>query len=110
MTSKKVSSDKQHSAGPWEWWTINSWKRLQRTERGVSTNILMPCRLPGGGATIAVSDADMALIASAPDLLAALMSLCEADRDDLNNSASGVWSQAVAAIKKATEHGGLNDG
>jgi hypothetical protein len=43
------------------------------------------------------------LRAQRDELLEALMSLCEADRDDLNNSASGVWSQAVAAIKKATE-------
>jgi hypothetical protein len=61
--------------GPWEWWTSNSWKRLRHTERGVSTNVLMPCRLPDGGATIDVTDPDMDLIMAAPALQDALENL-----------------------------------
>lgn len=34
-------------------------------------------------------------------LLAALKGLCEADRDDLNDSESSVWSVAVNAIARA---------
>lgn len=41
------------------------------------------------------------LIAAAPEMLAALKSLCEADRDELNDGTSDVWNQAIAAINKA---------
>lgn len=44
------------------------------------------------------------LIAAAPDLLTALRDLCEADRDDLNDSTSQVWQNAIAAIAKAKGH------
>lgn len=47
-------------------------------------------------------EADARLICAAPDMLAALKNLCEADRDDLNDSASAVWQKATDAIRKAT--------
>lgn len=60
-----------HTPGPWEWWTSNSWRRLRHSERGVSTNILMPMVCRDGQPDIDVSAADMKLIAASPDLLAA---------------------------------------
>jgi hypothetical protein len=38
------------------------------------------------------------LRAQRDQLLVALKGLCEADRDDLNDSTSTVWNEAVAAI------------
>lgn len=46
--------------------------------------------------------ANARLIAAAPLLLKALQGLCEADRDDLNDSTSAPWNAAAAAIAKAT--------
>jgi hypothetical protein len=84
----------------WEWWTSNGWKRLSRIERGVSTNVLMPCRLPGGGATIDVTDTDMALIAAAPELLEALQAVMAEWREGYG---LGCEKQVRAAIAKGTE-------
>jgi hypothetical protein len=67
-----MSERARHTAGPWEWWTSNSWLRLRHSDHGVSTNVLMPVVLKDGQATIDVSQADMALIAAAPEMLAAL--------------------------------------
>lgn len=36
------------------------------------------------------------------ELPAALRSLCEADRDDLNDSTSEVWQRAIEELAKAT--------
>src|SRR5579864_7981560 len=62
----------EHTPGPWEWWTSNSWRRLRHSERGVSTDVLMPCVHNDGQPDINVNAADMALIAAAPELLASL--------------------------------------
>src|SRR5258707_1617369 len=59
----------EHTLGPWEWWTSNTWRRLRHSDRGVSTNVLMPFPLKDGGADIDVTPADMSLIAAAPELL-----------------------------------------
>ncbi len=58
-----------HTPGPWQWWTSN-WRRLRHSERGASTNVLLPVIRKDGQACIDVTPADMALIAAAPDLLA----------------------------------------
>lgn len=85
-----------HTSGPWEWWTSNSWNRLRHSDRGVSTNVLMPFVCKDGQATIDVSQADMALIAAAPDLLAALKGVVAvADRK------TNEFDAARAAIAKA---------
>lgn len=62
----------EHTPGPWEWWTSCSWRRLRRSECGVSTDVLMPCVHKDGQADIQVTEADMMLIAAAPDMFAAL--------------------------------------
>ncbi len=84
-----------HTPGPWEWWTSNSWRRLRRSERGVSTNVLYPCVHEDGQPDVDVSQADMLLIAAAPDLLAALMRIERESVDDVSRA------DARAAIAKA---------
>lgn len=54
--------------GPWKWWTSNSWRRLKRDDRDAE-NVLEPtvCRSDNHPDLI-VNEANMALIAAAPDL------------------------------------------
>jgi hypothetical protein len=86
--------------GPWEWWTSNSWFRLRHSDRGVSTDVLMPVVLKDGQATIDVSPADMALIEAAPEMLAAL-ELCVWLLDDIQSVPGLVQRKARAVIAKA---------
>jgi hypothetical protein len=93
----------EHTPGPWEWWTSNSWKRLRHSERGVSTNVLLPAVCKDGQATIDVSPADMVLIAAAPDLLAALKNISmnlEHDQRDPRWALSVIRRIARGAIAK----------
>jgi len=98
----------EHTPGPWEWWTSNSWRRLRHSERGVSTDVLMPCVHNDGQPDIIVNAADMALIAAAPDLLAALQNIvprfercCAAMGSDAEYVLDAT-KQHRAAIAKAT--------
>lgn len=96
-----------HTRGPWEWWTSNSWNRLRHSDRGVSTNVLMPFVCRDGQATIDVSQPDMALIAAAPDLLAAAKTVLadlEARIDAAPSTAKPVFrgiADLLTAINKA---------
>jgi hypothetical protein len=61
--------------GPWRWWTSNSWRRLTSEARDRNRpdgGVLCPITLRDGHPDCAVSEADMALIAAAPDLYEAL--------------------------------------
>lgn len=74
----EVADMRKHTPGPWEWWTSNSWRRLRSIcdGRGNIKDVLIPMvALADGHPDLAVSESDMALIASAPDLLAALEEL-----------------------------------
>lgn len=59
-----------HTPAPWIWWTSNSWKRLKHDESGRTINVLEPYAARDGHPDLNVNQADMALIAAAPDLLA----------------------------------------
>lgn len=97
---------REHTPGPWEWWTSNSWRRLRHSDRGVSTNVLYPDVHYDGQADIVVSEADMHLIAAAPDLLTALIGLVEPEQFDRHpNDYMPVWHKARAAIAKAIGQG-----
>jgi len=62
-----------HTKGKWEWWTSCSWKRLGSVDdSGDQVFVLLPCIASDGHPLLEVSEDDMALIASAPDLLEAL--------------------------------------
>lgn len=62
----------EHTPGPWKWWTSNSWRRLKRDDRGITQNVLEPYVCRDGHPDLSISDADMRLIAAAPELFAAL--------------------------------------
>ena len=57
--------------GPWEWWTSNSWRRLRSNPaNGRDAGVVTPFVARDGHPDLEVSAADMALIVTAPDLLA----------------------------------------
>lgn len=56
--------------GPWEWWTSNSWRRLVHQDGGTQLPVVMPMIARDGHPDLVVNQANMALIAAAPDLLA----------------------------------------
>jgi hypothetical protein len=90
----------KHTPGPWLWWTSNSWKRLKRDAQGITENVLEPYVCRDGQPDVACSEADMRLIAAAPDLLDAL------EKVHFDVSSCGVvrtetQRELQAAIKKA---------
>ncbi len=93
-----------HTPGPWEWWTSCSWRRLRRSYRGKSQDVLMPFVCSDGQPDIQVSPEDMALIAAAPDMLVAIkmiidqtMMLQHSPETRLND----IWDIAHAALARA---------
>ena len=64
-------SEPKWTPGPWRWWTSNSWRRLSSDHRNHPQDggVLCPTvSRSDGHPDLIVSDADMALIAAAPDL------------------------------------------
>ena len=59
--------------GPWKWWTSNSWRRLKRGDPRNDQNVLYPFVARDGHPDLSVNEADMALIAAAPDVYKALV-------------------------------------
>lgn len=67
--------------GPWEWWTSNSWRRLGHSDHGHTDWVLIPfVNRYDYHPDCEVSEADMSLIASAPDLYEALAAIMEDPR------------------------------
>ena len=60
----------KHTRAPWEWWTSNGRRSLVHKIAGTQIPILIPTLNRAGHADLMVNQADMALIAVAPDLLA----------------------------------------
>lgn len=92
----------QHTPSPWEWWTSNSWRRLRHSNRGVSSNVILPTVAPDGQPDLLVSDDDACLIAAAPDLLEALQAIMD-ERWSPAGRSERVSDMARAAIAKATQ-------
>lgn len=65
-----------HTPGPWTWWTSNSWKRLKREGR-FTENVLEPYVCRDGHPDLSITEADMNLIAAAPDMKTVLDELEE---------------------------------
>ncbi len=61
--------------GPWVWHTSNSWKRLKRDDRDILQSVMEPYVCSDGHPDCIISEGDMRLIASAPDMLDFLLDL-----------------------------------
>ena len=58
----------QATPGSWEWWTSNSWKRLEVKDRTIPTQyVLYPYDAKDGQSDIAIKQGDMDFIENAPD-------------------------------------------
>ena len=70
----------EHTPGEWGWWTSNSWRRLRSEQgHGKTVSVIEPYVCKDGHPDCMVSDADMALIAAAPGVLAALEPFADVD-------------------------------
>lgn len=86
-----------HTPGPWEWWTSNSWRRLRHSDRGVSTNVILPIVCPDGHPDLEVTADDAALIERAWQI-----PLLEAEIKQLksrNQIAYSTQSELIAALR-----------
>ena len=96
-------TEAKHTPGPWEWWTSCSWKRLTSKDANGrwlrEGNVLCPAIASDGHPVLNVSEDDMALIAAAPDLLAALKVV--AGSENWRCFAENEWDIVNAAIAKA---------
>lgn len=97
-----------HTPGPWEWWTSCSWKRLTSKDAAgrwmQQGNVLCPSIASDGHPVLDVSEADMSLIAAAPDLLEALkLAYAALSRPDIYTVHPVGYERTVAhdAIAKA---------
>lgn len=68
-----MSNQPKWTPGPWKWWTSNSWRRLKRDACGVTQSVLEPYVCKDGHPDCSVSDADMDLMAAAPELYEAAL-------------------------------------
>jgi hypothetical protein len=100
-----------HTPGPWQWWTSNSWRRLKRDGHGITQNVLEPYVCKDGHPDCSVSEADMRLIAAAPDELDALRAFVTAAQSwhDFHHGSNDIacdWlceciAPGIAALTKA---------
>ena len=97
-------SAEKFTPGPWKWWTSNSWRRLTaHNKRGGDYeregNVLCPYKSrTDGHPDCDISDADMHLIAAAPELYEALSAIITPEGWDVNEKK---WVRAVDALAKA---------
>jgi hypothetical protein len=93
-----VTKETKFTPGPWKWWTSCSWKRLKTTDRN-ETVVLEPyASRSDNHPDCMVSDADMALIAAAPELYEALqraLDMVDTDYGPPN------WDWIRGVLKKA---------
>ena len=105
MTSPlPLTPEERHTPGPWRWWTSNSWRQLARDDSrgGHFAWVLEPIKQNDGHPDCLVSEADMGLIAAAPDLLGAAIEVRARCQDyRLSPDASSAFDRLNAAIIKA---------
>lgn len=98
--------NKTHTPGPWEWWTSNSFLRLSSKATGKDGDVIDSFKMSDGHTSLSVKHEDMALIASAPDLLAALQDFMSASSGNTQSCGHDFecicrFDKAKAAIAKA---------
>ena len=92
-----------HTPGPWRWWTSCSFNRLSSDATGKDGDVLRAVKYRDGVAGIEGSEADMRLIAAAPDLLEALrVAYRHIDPNGLRRSHGKDIALIDAALAKAT--------
>jgi hypothetical protein len=98
-------SETKFTPGKWTWWTSNSWRRLRSEDGSITREVLTPhTSRSDGHPDIIVSEEDMALIAAAPDLYAALANmLAHAERSNwiAKPDDEDVAGAARAALQRA---------
>ena len=82
--------------GPWEWWTSNSWRRLRAKDITQSySEVAYPTTSKADGhPDIVISEADMRLIAAAPEMYELLLTLI-----DDSDSYGAKWDRSEARHK-----------
>ena len=100
----------KHTPGRWHWWTSCSWKRL-RSEDGMKTHdVVVPyVARSDGHPDLMISEADMRLIAAAPEMLEALegcFALLATQKFEPDAGAppmikDGVWDRLVGKARAA---------
>lgn len=74
-------SETKFTPSKWVWWTSNSWRRLRSDDGRTTREVLTPyASRSDGHPDIIVTEEDMALIAEAPNLYAALEAQVEVSR------------------------------
>jgi hypothetical protein len=88
-----------HTPGKWNWHTSNSWRRLySEQEHGKQVPVLVPTINPRDGhPELDVSEADMRLIAAAPELYACLEKCAVALGSLLAEETGSIPSNSLAA-------------
>lgn len=94
-----------HTPGPWSWWTSNSWRRLKRDDQGIAQNVLEPYICSDGHPDCSITQADMRLIAAAPDMHAALQRALDWLASYPGGGTEAAYDQARAALDKAEKGG-----
>lgn len=95
----------KHTPGRWKWWTSNSFLRLSSEADGKDGGVICPTvSRADGHPDLIVKDADMALIAAAPELLEALQELVFLYEHDEGCRELTEYKRAKSAIAKATGH------
>lgn len=96
----------EHTPGPWQWWTSNSFLRLSSQATGKDGDVIDSFKMSDGATSLSVKVADMHLIAAAPDLLNELqrlrdyvINICGVDDGDCDSEHPLMSSKA--AICKA---------
>ena len=105
MTPSRLSELKElaekATAGPWKWWTSNSWRRLKRDSLGITQNVLEPYVCRDGHPDLSISEEDMDFIAAArtavPELVAEVERLREVLRRWENHGCPDCRGDCAAA-------------
>ena len=97
-----MTDETKLTPGPWKWWTSCSWKRLKTDDRN-ETVVLEPyASRSDNHPDCMVSEADMALIAAAPELYEALAELIPwHDSHPIEQTNSPLINKCRAALAKA---------